>query len=194
MRGYHGLAEATAETLDGGWLTTGDIGELDDDGFLTITDRKKDLIKTAGGKYVAPQPLEGKLKLLCPLIGQAIVHGDHRAYCTALVALDGEALRKWAARSGLTGSSRRARRPARGARDPRRRRVDELNAELPSYSTIKKFAVLPAELTTRGRRAHAQPQDQAPGHREEVQGAARRALPDNRLIAAAAPGLPGARL
>ena len=155
MRGYRGLDEVNRETLvtepaaDGGsvtWMKTGDIGELDADGFLKITDRKKDLIKTAGGKYVAPQPLEGKLKLLNPLIAQAIVHGDGRAYCTALIAIDGEALRKWAKKQGLTGShAALAGRPEiRALLD---KSLDELNASLPSYSTVKKFAVLPGELT-----------------------------------------------
>jgi long-chain acyl-CoA synthetase len=160
MRGYRGLAQATAETLvavpspgaatgSDIWLKTGDIGDLDHDGFLRITDRKKDLIKTAGGKYVAPQPLEGKLKLLQPLIAQAVVHGDGRAYCTALVALDGEALKKWAKGQGLTGSH-----AALAARPEVRSLVDaaieKLNADLPSYSTIKKFAILPGELSVEG--------------------------------------------
>jgi long-chain acyl-CoA synthetase len=149
LRGYRGLPDATREALADGWLRTGDIGELDADGFLRITDRKKDLIKTAGGKYVAPQPLEGKLKLLSPLVGQAIVHGDGRAYCTALVALDGEMLRKWAKGRGLDGSY--AELAARGdVHALVEKAIGELNATLPSYSTIKKFAVLPAELTPEG--------------------------------------------
>ena len=149
MRGYRGLPEVNRRTLVDGWLATGDIGEVDDDGFLRITDRKKDLIKTAGGKYVAPQPIEGKLKLLCPLVAQAVVHGDGRAYCTALVALDGEALRKWAGGQGLSGSH-----AALAARPEVKALVEaavaELNAGLASYSTVKKVAILPAELTVEG--------------------------------------------
>ena len=149
MRGYRGLPEVNRRTLVDGWLATGDIGEVDDDGFLRITDRKKDLIKTAGGKYVAPQPIEGRLKLLCPLVAQAVVHGDGRAYCTALVALDGEALRKWAGGQGLSGSH-----AALAARPEVKALVDaavaELNAGLASYSTLKKVAILPAELTVEG--------------------------------------------
>ncbi len=81
MRGYHGLPEETAETLvDGGWLATGDIGELDEVGRLRITDRKKELIKTSGGKYVAPQSVEGQLKAACPYLGNILVHGDKRNF------------------------------------------------------------------------------------------------------------------
>ncbi len=146
MRGYHGLPEATKEALDGRWLRTGDIGTVDERGFLKITDRKKDLIKTSGGKYVAPQPLEGKLKALCPYVSQAVVHGDGRHFCSALVALDEEALRRWAAANGRPGTY------AELAALPETHAliqpfVDELNATSPSYATIKKFAILPVDLT-----------------------------------------------
>ena len=78
MRAYHNLPELTEEVFtDDGWFKTGDIGEIDADGFLRITDRKKDLIKTSGGKYVAPQALEGELKVLCPYISQVLVHGGN---------------------------------------------------------------------------------------------------------------------
>ena len=101
MRGYHNLDEATKETLtEDRWLRTGDIGHLDADGYLFITDRKKDLIKTSGGKYIAPQALEGKLKLLCPLVSQVVVHGNNRNFCSALIALDPEAIGKWAQENG----------------------------------------------------------------------------------------------
>ncbi len=147
MRGYKGLSEETAAALTPDrWLRTGDIGELDPGGFLRITDRKKDLIKTSGGKYVAPQFLEGKLKALSPWIDQALVHGNNRNFCVALVTLDEEAIRKWARENGADPSL-----PAL-AKDDRVRGLlkpafDQLNAELPSYSTIKKFAILPASLT-----------------------------------------------
>jgi long-chain acyl-CoA synthetase len=95
MRGYHNLPDATHDTLDAdGWLYTGDIGELDPGGFLRITDRKKDLIKTSGGKYVAPQTLEGKFKAVCPYVSQVLVHGNNRNFCSALVTLDEESTRK----------------------------------------------------------------------------------------------------
>jgi long-chain acyl-CoA synthetase len=148
MRGYHNLPEATKESLTpDGWLRTGDIGGLDAEGFLKITDRKKDLIKTSGGKYVAPQLIEGKLKAICPYVSQVVVHGDNRNFCTALLTFDEEAVRKWAREQGLGDKSY-----AELAAEPRtealiRPFVDQLNAGLPSYETIKKFALLPAELT-----------------------------------------------
>jgi long-chain acyl-CoA synthetase len=148
MRGYHKMEEATREVFDPeGWLRTGDIGELEDGGFLRITDRKKDLIKTSGGKYVAPQSIEGKLKSLCPWVSQVVVHGDNRNFCTALVTLDEEAVRSWATQHGKDGVAM-----ATLAKDADvvalvQAGVDQLNRGLAKYETIKKFAVLPAELT-----------------------------------------------
>jgi long-chain acyl-CoA synthetase len=145
MRGYHGLPDATAEALDDRWLKTGDIGEIED-GFLKITDRKKDLIKTAGGKYVAPQMIEGKIKAACPYVSQVVVHGDRRKYVSALVSFDPDALAKWGEQSGLSGdyAALAARPEAHALLEPYIARV---NATLPSYATVKKFAVLPADLT-----------------------------------------------
>ena len=116
MRGYRGLPEQTREALDpDGWLHTGDVGFVDADGYLTITDRKKDLIKTSGGKYVAPTELESKLKALSPYVAQVLVHGDRRNYVTALVTLDPEAIQRWAARQRARREDRRRAR-ARAAR------------------------------------------------------------------------------
>ncbi|WP_240917639.1 long-chain fatty acid--CoA ligase [Phycicoccus sp. HDW14] len=96
MRGYHGLPEETAQVLSpDGWFSTGDIGELDAQGRLRVTDRKKDLIKTSGGKYIAPQPIEAQFKALCPLASQVLVHAERRNYACALVALDADALAQW---------------------------------------------------------------------------------------------------
>ncbi len=148
MRGYHGLPEQTADALDAdGWLHTGDVGEIDAEGFLTITDRKKDLIKTSGGKYVAPAELEGRIKTGCPLVSQVLIHGDRRSYVTALVTLDPDAVRRWA---GMNGVDERD--PAALARLPEvdavvRRCVEKVNAALPRYATVKKFRILPAEWT-----------------------------------------------
>lgn len=149
MRGYHNLPEATRDTLDAdGWLHTGDIGELDAEGFLRITDRKKDLIKTSGGKYVAPQYLEGKLKATCPFVSQVLVHGNNRNFCSALMTLDEEAVRRWATDQKLDT----ARPWAELLGDPAVRQliqgyVDELNGTLASYETIKKFALLPVDFS-----------------------------------------------
>jgi long-chain acyl-CoA synthetase len=147
MRGYYHLAETTAETLEDGWLRTGDIGEINDRGMLKITDRKKDLIKTSGGKYVAPQHLEGKLKALCPYLGQVLVHGNNRNYCTALVTVDEESITKWAADNGHADLDYEQLTKHDDVKSMIQPAVDALNAEMPSYSTIKKFAILPKDFT-----------------------------------------------
>jgi long-chain acyl-CoA synthetase len=148
MRGYHGLPAETAEALDGdGWLHTGDVGFVDAEGFLSITDRKKDLIKTSGGKYVAPTEIESKLKALSPYVAQVLVHGDRRKFVSALVTLDAEALKRWAAERGLS-----ARTPAALAGNGEVRalvqgEIDRLNASLPRFAGVKRFAVLPREFS-----------------------------------------------
>jgi long-chain acyl-CoA synthetase len=147
MRGYRGLPEQTRDALDAdGFLHTGDVGFVDEEGYLTITDRKKDLIKTSGGKYVAPSELESKLKALSPWIAQALVHGDRRNFVTALVTLDPEAIGKWAAENGLAGKP-----VADLAREPLvkallQQDLDALNAALPRFATVKKFTILPREF------------------------------------------------
>jgi long-chain acyl-CoA synthetase len=147
MRGYHNLADVTAETLlEGGWLATGDIGEIDPDGHLRITDRKKDLIKTSGGKYVAPQALEGNFKALCPYVSQILVHGNNRNFCSALITMEPEAIAAWAQDNGLGDKSYE-----QLAQDPKVQAlfqgyVDELNAPLARFETIKRFALLPADF------------------------------------------------
>jgi long-chain acyl-CoA synthetase len=147
MRGYRGLPEQTREALDDdGWLHTGDVGFVDADGYLSITDRKKDLIKTSGGKYVAPTELESKLKALSPWIAQVLVHGDRRNYVTALVTLEAESIQRWAAEHGLGG------RPVPElARTPEvnallQQDVDRLNATLPRFATVKRFTILAREF------------------------------------------------
>jgi long-chain acyl-CoA synthetase len=149
MRGYHNLPEATEEALAGRWLRTGDIGEIDADGFLKITDRKKDLIKTSGGKYVAPQMIEGLLKANCPYVSQVVVHGDNRNYVTAIVTLDEESIKGWASGRGLNGGhAQLTERPE--VRALVKSYLDPINATLPSYATVKKFAILPTDLTVEG--------------------------------------------
>lgn len=148
MRGYHNLPEQTTEVLtEDRWLRTGDIGELDAQGFLRITDRKKDLIKTSGGKYVAPQLLEGRFKAICPLVSQIIVHGDRRNFCTALITVDKDAITGWAGQNGLGGVSYGELAKHEQVRAMMQGYVDQLNAELPGYQTVKRFALLPKDLS-----------------------------------------------
>jgi long-chain acyl-CoA synthetase len=148
MRGYHGLPEVTAETLDAeGRLHTGDIGELDQDGFLRITDRKKDLIKTSGGKYVAPQPIEIAFPVLCGLASQFMVHGDGRNYVTALVTLDPDALAQWAETNNVAERDPAALARREDVRAVVAAAVKELNSGLNRWETIKDFRILERDLT-----------------------------------------------
>jgi long-chain acyl-CoA synthetase len=145
MSGYYNLDEETSRTLADGWLSTGDIGELQD-GYLRITDRKKDLIKTSGGKYVAPQNIEGQFKAVCPYVSNALVHGNNRNFCVMLIALDPEAITAWARENGVTGGYEEI------VKDPRTHAlikpfIQELNKNLASYESIKNFAILPKDLT-----------------------------------------------
>ena len=146
MRGYHNLPEETAEALEDGWLHTGDIGELDEEGRLTITDRKKELIKTSGGKYVAPTHLEGRIKAACPYLSHVFVHGDRRNYCTALVTLDMEVAKPWAEAEGLPTDPEQLRTHPR-MREEVQKAVDQVNAEQASYATVKKFEILAQDFT-----------------------------------------------
>src|SRR3546814_10506704 len=93
MDGYHNLPEQTSDTLKDGWRHTGDIGEIDADGFLKFTDRKKDLFKTSGGKYIAPSAIESQFKAICPYVSQFLVVGAERNYCVALISLDRKSTR-----------------------------------------------------------------------------------------------------
>jgi long-chain acyl-CoA synthetase len=147
MHGYHNLPDATAEAITDGWFATGDIGELDEQGYLRITDRKKDLIKTSGGKYVAPQKVEGVLKVASPYISQVLVHGDGRKYATALITLDPEATEGWAKDQGLSSSSFEELSGSREVHDLIESQVAEANQSLERWETIKRFEILPAELS-----------------------------------------------
>ncbi|HET6438018.1 MAG TPA: long-chain fatty acid--CoA ligase [Anaeromyxobacter sp.] len=148
MRGYHGLPEQTAEALDAeGWMHTGDVGQVDADGFLTITDRKKDLIKTSGGKFVAPADLESRIKIACPLVSQVLVVGDRRSFVSALLTLDPEATRRWAAGDGFEEKDLAALSRLPELRAVLQRGMDKVNAALPRFATVKRFRVLPAEFS-----------------------------------------------
>ena len=151
MRGYHNLPEATAEVLcSDGWFATGDVGEIDEAGRLRITDRKKDLIKTSGGKYIAPQAIEVMFQAICPLASQLLVHGDGRNYATALITLDPEALAQWGRARGLKAADY-----ALLTEDPAVHRyvqacVEELNGRLNRWETIKDFRILDHDLSVEG--------------------------------------------
>ena len=147
MRGYYNLPDVTSDTLEDGWLRTGDIGKVDADGFLRIVDRKKDLIKTSGGKYVAPQKLENKLKSLCPFVSQVLVHGNKRNFCSMLVTLDEEQIMKWAQEAGLEDASYIDLTRHDAVERILQNYIDALNEPLPSYETIKRFGILPADFT-----------------------------------------------
>ncbi|MQA85950.1 MAG: AMP-binding protein [Streptosporangiales bacterium] len=148
MRGYHNMPEATDEVLDAdGWFHTGDIGELGEDGLLRITDRKKDLFKTSGGKYVAPQLIESLFKAICPYVSQIVVHGEDRNFCSALITLDPEAIAGWAEENGLGGKSYQAIVTSDAAHAMVQGYIDELNAKLNRWETIKTFAILENDLT-----------------------------------------------
>ena len=133
MRGYHNKPDATAEVLKDGWFSTGDIGEIDGDGFLKITDRKKSLFKTAGGKYVAPQQLEHAL-LSDPLVARSVIVGEGKPYVTALIVPDWDAARK----QGMDEAAVKAR---------MQKTVDSVNAHLGQWETIKYFTLLPQDFT-----------------------------------------------
>ena len=146
FQGYYKDPEATAEVLDAdGWLRSGDIAEIDADGFVTITDRKKDIIVTAGGKNVAPQNLENDLKT-SKYISQAMVVGDRQPYIAALVTLDPEALPAWAAERGLPTDMASLSRSDE-ARQLVQEVVDGVNAERSRYEQIKRFVILPRDFT-----------------------------------------------
>ncbi|MEU9152470.1 AMP-dependent synthetase/ligase [Streptomyces sp. NPDC048417] len=147
MQGYHGLPEKTAEVLEAdGWFHTGDIGELSPDGYLRITDRKKDLIKTSGGKYIAPAEVEGQFKAVCPYVSNILVHGADRNYCTALIALDEVAILDWAKENGLDGKSYAELVAAPATVEMVDGYVKQLNEGLQRWQTIKKFRLLPRDL------------------------------------------------
>jgi long-chain acyl-CoA synthetase len=144
MTGYYNNPEATAETLEDGWVRTGDIGELDG-GFLRITDRKKELLKTAGGKFVAPAPMETRL-MQDPAVERAVVIGDERPYVTALVVPDWKTLE---VEHGIAGSPEDLCEDER-ARAVVQRAIDGVNRDLGSWETIKYFVLLPHDFTEEG--------------------------------------------
>ena len=148
MAGYHNLPDKTAETLtEDGWLRTGDKGEIDADGFLTITGRIKELFKTSGGKYVAPPAIESKFKALCPYASQFMVFGAERNFVVALITLDPDAMAGWAEENGMSGKSYTEIVQSQAVKDMVAGYVEQLNAKLNRWETIKKWEILDHDLS-----------------------------------------------
>ncbi|GAA1144542.1 AMP-dependent synthetase/ligase [Ornithinicoccus hortensis] len=146
--GYHKLDDVTRESLDeDNWFHTGDIGELDDNGFLRITDRKKDLFKTSGGKYVAPSAIESMFKGICPYASQLVIEGDGRNFVSALITLDPDAIQGWAEHRGMTGRSYAEIVGSPEAREMVQGYVDELNTKLNRWEQVKQFIILDHDLS-----------------------------------------------
>jgi long-chain acyl-CoA synthetase len=147
FQGYWNAAAATAEVFDAdGWFRTGDIGELDAEGFLRITGRKKELIVTAAGKNVAPAPLEDHLRSH-PLISQAVVVGDQRPFVAAMLAIDEEALEEWATDKQLARLAMAGLLDHELLRAHLQEAVDEANRSVSKAESIRAFAILPRDLT-----------------------------------------------
>jgi long-chain acyl-CoA synthetase len=146
MQGYHNLPEQTAEVLKDGWFHTGDIGELTPGGHIKITDRKKDLLKTSGGKYVAPQSIEVKFKAACPYASAIVVHGNNRKFVSALVTLDEPSITGWAESNGISGdyaaivSHPKTQQMVQG-------QIDQVNEQVPPWERVRKFAILDRDLS-----------------------------------------------
>lgn len=149
MKEYYLNPEATKEVFTDGWFHTGDIGIILPGGDIKITDRKKDLIKTAGGKYVAPQRLEGLLKLN-PLISQVLIHGDQKKYIVALITLERTYLETWAKANDITYTDWKELCSHKKIEEQLREAITEVNAQLASFESIKKYKILPVEFTVEG--------------------------------------------
>jgi long-chain acyl-CoA synthetase len=147
MRGYHKNPELTAEMLTDGWFHTGDIGRLDDAGHLIITDRKKDLMKTSGGKYVAPAKVETVIAASVPYVSQVVAVGDGRKYISVLMTMDADNVMNWARRHNVTSESYETILASPEFRESIERGVDNANSRLERWETVKRFAILPTEFS-----------------------------------------------
>ncbi|MBI4430902.1 MAG: long-chain fatty acid--CoA ligase [Candidatus Omnitrophica bacterium] len=146
MKGYFENEAATREVMSGDWFATGDIGRLDEDGFLFITDRKKDIIVTAGGKNVSPQNIERTLGS-DRYISQVCVFGDRMPFLTAVIVPHWEAMRSWAEENGLKGSTKEELSKNESVLAFFRKKLDELMVDFPPYSTIKHFRLIAEEFS-----------------------------------------------
>jgi long-chain acyl-CoA synthetase len=150
MKGYYRNEAATAEVLEpDGWFHSGDIGEIDSDGYLRITDRKKDIIVTAGGKNVAPQNLENTLKTY-PLISQSMVYGDKRPYLTVLVCVNEESAKRLLAEKGVTANTYADVIKQPVIREAVQQVIDAVNRDQPPYNSLKKFTLLDHDFSQEG--------------------------------------------
>jgi long-chain acyl-CoA synthetase len=146
FKGYWNRPEETKAALDNGWFKTGDIGNIDADGYLSVTDRKKDLIKTSGGKFIAPQPIENALKLN-PYVGVAAILGDRRKFPAVMISPNFARLEEWARTSGVSFSSR-----SELVANPKVQRlfdgaVEEINQNLARFEKLKRVMLVPDEFT-----------------------------------------------
>jgi len=146
FKGYWNMPEETHAAFVDGWFKTGDIGELDSEGFLYITDRKKDLIKTSGGKFIAPQPIENALKSNV-LIAQAAIIGDRRKYASVIISPHFPLLEDWARANGVSFASRQELVAATKVRELYKGIIEDVNKKLAHFETIKKILVVPDEFT-----------------------------------------------
>ena len=149
MKGYYGNDTATRAAIRNGWFHTGDVGNLDDDGFLRITDRKKDLLVTAGGKNVAPQVVEGKLKSSAA-IAELVLVGDGRPYLAALVAPDFDHLRSWCGTRGIDATTPDAIAANEAVVGYVQAEVDRLAADFAPFERPRRIAVVPAVFSIEG--------------------------------------------
>ena len=150
MRGYRNLPEQTAEVMLGdGWFATGDVGELDEAGRVRITDRKKDLVKTSGGKYIAPSAIESQFKVLCPLASNMVVHAEGRNFASAIVTLDPDALADFCKEHNLDPDFATASQSDL-VRAEVTKSIEALNGGLNRWETIKKFIILDHDFTVEG--------------------------------------------
>jgi long-chain acyl-CoA synthetase len=148
MDGYHNLPDQTAKAFtDDGWLRTGDVGNIDADGFLTVTGRIKDIFKTSGGKYIAPTAIEARFMAICPYASQFMVFGEARNYCVALISLDADLMSGWATENGLDGATYQELVNAPSVRDMIGEYVATLNAGLNRWETVKKWELLDHDLS-----------------------------------------------
>ena len=144
MRGYRNDPERTAEAIDAeGWMHTGDIATIDDDGYVRIVDRKKELIINAAGKNMSPQNIEGAIKVACPMVLSSVAIGDDRPYITALLTLDPDACAAYAAKAGLADGTPEGLSADAGVQSLVQAGIDDANSKLARVEQIKKFAILP---------------------------------------------------